>query len=160
MNKEWAKLARRITTELADLEHVVARCEKALARSKTTSDDLYYDSIALNLEGFYSGLERLLQLLALRIDGKLPQGAEWHKELLEQMSRELPGLRPAVFSESTRTSLEEYRALRHVVRVIYTFSLQHQRLEELTLSLRPTYLAVRRDLGAFADVLEQRSKED
>jgi len=160
MKKNLAKLSKRISTELADLEQVVTRCEKALARSKTSSDDLYYDSIALNLEGFYSGLERLLQLIAGTIDGRVPQGAEWHKELLDQMCEEMPGLRPAVFTETVKSMLDEYRRLRHVVRVIYTFTMEHKRLEELTLTLRPTFVAVRRELDAFANLLEQRSKEN
>ena len=159
MKSDLAKLAKRIHTELADLEQVVARCERALARAKTTSDELYLDSVALNLEGFYSGLERLLQLIAATIDGKVPQGAEWHKELLEQMSEEMSGQRPAVLSENARTMLERYRGLRHVVRVIYTFRLEPEKLEEHTQALRPTYVVVKTDLDAFAGLLERRSKE-
>jgi HepT-like protein len=160
VKNDLAKLAKRIRTELIDLEQVVTRCERALARSKTTSDDLYLDSIALNLEGFYSGLERLLQLIAATIDGKVPHGSEWHKELLDQLCEEIPGLRPAVLSESAKTMLERYRRLRHVVRVIYTFRLEPQKLEEHTRALRPTYVAVKNELDAFAALLEQRSKEN
>ena len=158
MKKDLVRVATRIHTELIDLEQVVSRCERALAKSKTTSDDLYFDSIALNLEGFYSGLERLLRLIAATIDGQVPQGSEWHKELFDQMCYDVPGVRPAVFSENARSMLDEYR-LRHVVRVVYTFTLEPQRLEELTLALRPAYTIARRELEAFAVLLEQRAKE-
>ncbi len=159
MMKDFARLAKRIRTAVDDLENVVARCEKALARSKTSADDLYLDSVALNLEGFYSGLERLLQLIATTIDGKLPHGAEWHKELLDQMCTEIPGVRPAVFSEKAKAMLETYRSLRHVVRVIYTFKLEPEKLEEHTRALRPTLIVVRQELGAFATLLEQRARD-
>lgn len=159
MKNDLLKLARRIRTELDDLEQVVARCERALRQSKLTTDDLYFDSMALNVEGFYSGLERLFQLIASTIDGKIPQGEEWHKELLEQMRSQVLGLRPAVFSETTMKMLDEYRRIRHVVRVIYTHQLEHKRLEELTNDLRPTFVAVRSELLAFADFLDQKARE-
>ena len=56
--------------------------------------------------------------------------------------------------------LDEYRRIRHVVRVIYTHQLEHKRLEELTNSLRPTFAAVRGELLAFAEFLEQKSREE
>ncbi len=160
MKNDLARLAKRIRTEFADLEQVVSRCEEALKRSKSSSDDLYLDSVALNLQGFYSGVERLLQLIATTIDGNLPQGAEWHKELLEQMSQEMPDIRPAILSENAKISLDSYRSVRHVVRFTYTFRLEPKRLEELTEELRPTFAIVQRELEAFADLLIQRAKEN
>lgn len=160
MKNDLAKLAKRIRTELADLEHVVARCEIALERSRLSSDDLYLDSVALNLEGFYSGIERLFQLVATTLDGKMPKGEEWHKDLLEQMCSQVTGVRPAILSETSRTMLDEYRRVRHVVRVVYTFTLDPKRLEELTKKLRPTFNTMRFELEAFANLLEQRAKEE
>jgi hypothetical protein len=160
MKNSLLKLAKRLRTELDDLEQVVSRCERALRQSKLTSDDLYFDSMALNVQGFYSGLERLFHLIASTIDGKVPRGEEWHKELLQQMRSQVSGLRPAVLSESTVKMLDEYRRIRHVVRVIYTHQLEHERLEELTNNLRPTHTAVRRELLAFADFLEHHAREE
>ncbi|MBI5305599.1 MAG: hypothetical protein HY868_25950 [Chloroflexi bacterium] len=160
MNKDLAKLAKRIRTEPADLEQVVSRCEEALKRSRSSADDLYLDSVALNLQGFYFGVEHLLQLIATTIDGNLPQGAEWHKELLEQLSQEMPGIRPAILSENSKILLDSYRSIRHVVRFTYTFRREPNRLEELTEKLRPTFSIVRRELDAFADLVRQRAQEN
>lgn len=159
MKKQSVKLAKRIKTELVLLEQIVSRCEEALRRSKLSSDDLYLDSVALNLENFYSGIERLFQLIATTLDSRLPKGEDWHKSLLEQMCSQVSGVRPAVLSETSRAMLDEYRRLRHVVRVIYTVTLDSKRLEELTKNLRPTFSVVRRELEAFADLLEQRARE-
>jgi len=117
------------------------------------------DSVALNLEGFHSGLERLFQLIASTIDGKTPQGEEWHKELLKQMHSQVLNLRPAVLSDNTLSMLEEYRRVRHKVRLTYSFRLEAPKLEELTNSLRPTFAAVRIELLAFADFLDQKARE-
>jgi hypothetical protein len=40
----------------------------------------------------------------------------WHLFLLEQMTKEVPGIRPAVISTETGTRLDEYRRFQHVVR--------------------------------------------
>lgn len=49
-------------------------------------DDYYLDSVALNLHGFYSGLERVFEKVASTIDGSVPSAANWHRELLNQMA--------------------------------------------------------------------------
>ena len=53
----------------------------------------------------------------------MPQGFNWHQVLLEQMTNEIPDIRPAVISEVTYEALDEYRGFRHVVRNIYAFQL-------------------------------------
>jgi hypothetical protein len=37
---------------------VVDRAQEGWHRASTSSDDLYLDGVALNLHGFYAGLER------------------------------------------------------------------------------------------------------
>ena len=55
------------------------------------------------------GIERILTRIAETIDGKLPHGEGWHLLLLEQMTKEVPGIRLAVISTETGTKLDEYR---------------------------------------------------
>ncbi|MDI6794128.1 MAG: hypothetical protein QME81_14910, partial [bacterium] len=98
MNEQIFKLSRRIRQEMPDLEQVLCRIHKDWQRAQTTADDCYLDSVALNLHGLYSGLERLFEQIAATIDQCLPQGANWHRMLLEQMASEQPGVRPAVIS--------------------------------------------------------------
>ncbi len=62
MNGKFRTLARRIHDEMPLLERVVARAQGAWSQSKLSSDDYYLDSVALNLDNFYSGLERLFEL--------------------------------------------------------------------------------------------------
>ncbi len=101
MNEQLLKLAQRIPNELSELERLVKRAREGWRRIQQFSDDLYLDGVALNLHSFYSGLERLFELIAIVIDQKVPQGSNWHRSLLEQMSVEMPGIRPAVISGKT-----------------------------------------------------------
>jgi hypothetical protein len=83
------------------------------------------------LSDFYMAAERIFKLLARVIDRELPQGDDWHKQLLRQMSVEFVEIRPAVIDKRLYRSLEEYLKFRHLVRYIYGFQLDYQRFEYL-----------------------------
>lgn len=65
-------LANRIRLELIELERVLSRIQEGWQRAQRSNDDYYLDSVALNLHGFYSGLERIFLLIAESIDGSMP----------------------------------------------------------------------------------------
>ncbi|HED03416.1 MAG TPA: hypothetical protein ENI60_01445 [Candidatus Fraserbacteria bacterium] len=67
MNERFLRLARRLADELSELEQVVKRAQEGWRRVQQSSDDFYLDSVALNLHGFYAGLERLFELIATTI---------------------------------------------------------------------------------------------
>jgi hypothetical protein len=102
MAAKGAVLASRILNEVAALGLVVGRVERAWKAAAANNDEFYYDSVALNIHSFYSGLERVLEKIASAVEGSLPQGVNWHQELLDQMALEIPNVRPAVISEKTR----------------------------------------------------------
>lgn len=58
MIAEYAALATRIRQTLLDLDPVTLRAESLFHQYQRTSDDGYLDGVALNLHGFYSGIER------------------------------------------------------------------------------------------------------
>lgn len=147
-------LAGRVREELADVARVAERACVLARKAKMTGDDDYWDGVALNLHAFYTGVERILEAIAHEVDGSVPSGPHSHRDLLMQMAAELPGRRPAVVSRSCRDCLEEYRAFRHLVRNIYTFSLRPQRVAELVQTLPACLEALERDLGAFVALLE------
>jgi len=82
-NDKLGQLAERIEAELSELEKVTGRIREGWERFRRTGDDFYTDSTALNMHGFYSGTERVFQLIARTVDGSVPQGANWHRMLLE-----------------------------------------------------------------------------
>lgn len=164
MNGEYAALAGRIREELIETKRVADRAGTLMAKAQRTGDDGYLDGVALNLHGFYAGIERILESIAREVEGSVPSGSGWHHDLLIQMSAEVSGARPAVISRDTRYCLDDYRGFRHVVRNVYTFNLRPSRLQELVTGVQTCYTAVRRDLELFADFLDsltqaQRSRE-
>ena len=66
----YQRLAKRIRNEISDMELVLQRMLKAWRKSIESSDaqELYLDSVALNLHNFYTGIERLFELIARYVD--------------------------------------------------------------------------------------------
>lgn len=126
MKSPYLALSARIGKELQELEHVVARCLDIWQQSERSRDDRYLDGVALNLHSFYTGLERILELVISEVDQARPSGPAWHHELLRQVATPIPELRPALITDETRTTLDRYRGFRHVVRNIYAFALDRE----------------------------------
>jgi hypothetical protein len=159
MSADRITLAGRMRAEMMDLERVVARATRMFAKARERGDEDYFDGVALNLHGFYAGAEHIFREIARDVDGAVPAGPEWHRELLVQMAAELPSLRPPVITRATRDCLEEYRNFRHVVRNVYTFNLRPSRLSELVEGLGACYDALARDIAGFAEFLEEQGAE-
>ncbi|MFA5787793.1 MAG: hypothetical protein WDA71_12570 [Actinomycetota bacterium] len=161
MNRRYLVVAQRVRAELGDLERAIDRAERASAavRRQGRDQDLYLDSAALNLHDFYAGLERILRHLATTVDESLPAGPDWHRDLLAQMATAVPKLRPPAISAETAGGLDEYLRFRHVVRNVYAFELDAERLESLVGGLRSLFDRVRSELMAFAEFLDQLAEK-
>jgi hypothetical protein len=156
MIESYIVLAERIRKELEDLERLVARANRAILTAKTNPQDadLFLDSASLNMHDVYSGFERVFKQIAATVDGSVPTSAEWHRELLEQMGLDLPKVRPPVLSSESIKSLDEYLRFRHVVRNVYTFSFDPERVGRLVTELEAVFEQIRQELSAFAEFLE------
>ncbi len=157
MSDPLRQLALLIRAELTEVERVLLRLIAGWQRYQSSADDLYLDGIALNLHGFYGGLERIFEHVATLIDGAKPAGENWHQALLLQMAAEAPGLRPAVISSATHKQLDEYRGFRHVARHLYTFNLAPAKVELLVTKATALFAQVKAELSAFADFLDRRA---
>lgn len=156
MIERYALVRGRITQEIDNLTHVIERVEKGFerARQNPSDTDLFLDAVALNLHDFYSGLERVFQYIAAHVDQSVPSGGNWHRELLQQMQIEISGLRPAVLSKESAEKLDEYLRFRHVVRNVYSFQFDKERLESLVKNLMPTFELVQKELDGLSNFLK------
>lgn len=111
MNGLLQELADRIRGEVPDLERVVQRTLRAWEQVERASDaqTAYLDSVALNLHSFYSGIERLFELIARHVDRTVPSGGTWHRDLLQQMAHDVADVRPAVIGQMSVLTLDEFR---------------------------------------------------
>ena len=155
MKEVYLTVAGRIRRELDALRAVTERTLAIWEEAQPVEEgDYHVDAVALNLHRFYAGLERILEVIATRVDQTVPTGGNWHQELLDQMSTDVSTVRPAVLSEDTRQKLDAFRGFRHVVRNVYTHDFDPEQMRLLIARLPATMDCIARDLSAFADRLE------
>lgn len=106
------------------------------------------------LSDFYMAAERVFKLIAKEIDRDLPQGEDWHKQLLRQMSVELAEIRPAVIDKQLYRALEEYLKFRHLVRHIYGFQLDYERFVHLIDGFTEMAGDLERQVLGFLDIMQ------
>jgi len=78
--------------------------------------------VALILQSFYNGIEKLILLIIKNKDIKLPTGIKWHKELFDKAFKKTKN-RTHIFKEELYESLYEYLRFRHFVRHAYGFEM-------------------------------------
>ena len=153
------ELAERIRDQMEDLERVVQRALQAWSQAQKTPDEqAYLDSVALNLHGFYSGSERLFELIARHVDRTSPISETWHRDLLQQMAHDLADVRPAVIGQDSALALDEFRRFRHLVRNVYAMNLVPDKMAGLVSALSRLWPRLRAELLAFADFLEDLAR--
>ena len=154
MNSKYLALIGRVNQTLNDLEQVIKRIELLFNKYQISLDDGYLDAVALNLHSYYSGIERIFKDIALNVDKSLPSSPEWHQDLLLQMRSEIPNIRPAVISEKSRYFLDDFRGFRHVIRNVYTFNLNPERVNKLTDTIPECFILLKNDLKSFLSFIE------
>lgn len=162
MIARYQVLRQRIADEQKQIRRAATKAQNAYQASARGGKDetFYLDSTALNLHGFYSGVERLLEIIARDIDNLTPTGSTWHRDLLQQMKLEIPGVRPAVLTPRSVELLEEYLGFRHIVRNLYTWDFIPKRLGELVAQVPETLTTLDRDLAKFDAFLGQSVQAD
>ena len=118
------------------------------------------DAAALRIIGsilhdYYTATEKIFETIAGRIDRSTPQGDKWHKELLEQMTLDVPGLRPPVVTLQTAGALDPLRGFRHVFRNIYGFSLSADKTLGLVRALPAIAAGLKADLQGFRNEMRR-----
>lgn len=111
------------------------------------------------LHDFYTAIEDVFEVIVGDVNGNLPEGTTWHKELLVKMSIPIPNLRPAVISEELRWKLDEYLRFRHVFRNVYGYLLDWKRIRPLLENLNSVYQQFTREVAAFRSFLIRLADE-
>lgn len=161
MKKERiADLLAEINDELLLLDKLIRDIENVgnIIPADEEQKAVYEESLALKLHNFYTGIERIFEKIAEDINGGVPGSYDWHKRLLKTMSLEITNVRPPVISKETANLLHEFLAFRHVVRNIYGFELDSERLSRLIEKSKEVFGRFKQDLQDFLQFLNKLSK--
>lgn len=125
-----ARLLVEIGEDRRGLERRMADAVEAQRRMRAQRTDPGALALAaVALHGWYTGVETIFERIARELDGDVPRGDRWHRELLAQMAAEIPGTRPPVLTAALVPDLAALLAFRHFFRHAYAVSLDPGHLE-------------------------------
>jgi hypothetical protein len=153
-------LAGDIQTELTHLRRLandIAAVHAEIARDPAHAR-LFYENLALKLHNFYTGCERIFQMVVSELNGAPPFGFDWHRRLLDRMGATWQE-RPPLLSLQSVDNLREYLAFRHIVRNIYGFELDEERVERLVSRYPTVWSMVETDIQKFVVWIERFAEE-
>jgi hypothetical protein len=157
----YQQLAERIQLEIEELNQLVGVIQRHWLSARSSPDsDAYLNSVAFSLQSFYTGLERIFELVANEFDQAALSDKEWHKVLLVLMSQPVQDVRPELLQAATAVQLEEYLRFRHVARNIYATHLNPTRLSPLVENLPRLWAQLQLELSAFITYLNELAKAD
>jgi len=84
--------------------------------------------VAIDLHDYYTAAETLFERVARLLDGDVPGGDRWHRDLLQQMATDLVPVRGALLSGEDLLWLEELLKFRHFLRHAYAVTLDAAQL--------------------------------
>lgn len=144
------KTKLKIQLEIEQIDKLIETYSDLLQKCvQSEPDKIEIAALGSVLHSFYNGLENIFSVIAKEVDETLPQGFNWHKELLIQISNKTL-TRNAVLPEATREKLFNYLAFRHFYRHSYSFFLDWKELKPLICDLNSVWKEVRESLEKFA----------
>jgi hypothetical protein len=128
---ELARLRAELAANRAAMRRALADVEAVLSSwGGQVPDRAHLALAAVALHGWYGGLEAVLERAVRAIDGAVPAGDAWHRELLSQAMVEVPGVRPAILERTLFPQLVGLLEFRHFFRHAYGVELDPSKLRE------------------------------
>jgi len=144
-----------IDLEIQNLDRLSNELNQTMQSVKENPVQTEVRAIGSILHDFYTGLEKIFERIALSIDGGLPEGEDWHIQLLRRMVVDVPNRRPALLTKDLGDSLSEYLGFRHLFRNIYGFELKWDRMSPLVEKFPKTFKEINKQLKEFTKFLSE-----
>lgn len=149
MKKRHEELKSDVRHELQNLRKLMVELQSTPIDENTATRRV----IGSILHDSYNCCERIFRLIVGEINGAIPVGFEWHRLMLNKVTRKVEGLRPPVISERMASDLEEYLEFRHVFRNIYGFELLGDRIIRLKERYSHVFGSFIKEVENFLDTL-------
>jgi uncharacterized protein YutE (UPF0331/DUF86 family) len=148
----FARLSPKLDRAETEMRSIEAHLAKRGAEARS-GDWGALSALALGVHNVYNGIEDVLLGVAKDVDGAVPSGQTMHQDLLDQMSSEIAGVRPAVLDADLYEDLSEAKAFRHLVRHRYGFDLKADKVLENVDRIRKALPAVTAAIVALESAL-------
>lgn len=144
-----ANLAEKIQLGLDELAVIRGMMSPLIARTGEPLLTVIETAAACTmLHSFYPETEKILKLVALDLDKKIPSSESWHRDLLSQMAAATDA-RPAVITTVLVTRLAELLAFRHLFRSASIALMRWDKLSPLVANVDGVREEIVRELNQF-----------
>jgi hypothetical protein len=106
------------------------------------------------LHNLYNAYEDLFQEIAVCFENNIERSSGYHKNILMRMKITIPGIRPAILSETSFILLSELLGFRHVFRHAYNYNIEPGKLQELRAKVTEGRKVIEKDISIFEDYLK------
>ncbi len=125
------------------------------ASGLTPDNPTRLESVAYQIHNLYNAVEDLLKLVAAYFENQITDTTRWHSALLQRMTQEVPGIRPALLSEECYLILNGLRGFRHFFRHAYGVPIDYAQLTINLAKARQLGSCLEQDIEQFLQTLEQ-----
>ena len=130
------KFHQKIHRVISEIEEELGNIERLLSelnehQKEEPRNSFYLRAVGSIFHDFYCGVERLFERIAEELNGGIPEGENWHTQLLKDMTLQIEEVRPAVISKELLAELKGYLEFRHRFRNIYGFELEWDKMKGL-----------------------------
>ena len=155
LKRRAADLRDALLVAVRDLDRLATGVEVARGRVTASSAQLELYGGAALAHGYYTHLERVFERIARDLNSAPLDGPDWHRRLLESMTLERPGVRPAVVPSDLEAPLDELLRFRHLFRNLYVLDLEGERIVAILARIANAHPSVRKALDDFRTFLER-----
>ena len=154
MNNE---LKIKVVFEISQIDKLLSESQPLQDLCKLKEPDfIELSAAAMVLHSFYNGIENIVLMILKNYKEKLPNGYNWHIELLEKTSIQC-GERKIIFNSELKCQLEEYRKFRHLVRHIYNYKLNWTMMEGIMNNINTIWGKIKENLSKFFETEEENN---
>ena len=152
--RKFALIRADIESELESLNQLTDELNLTLRRFGKEPSSIEIRATGSILHDFYCGVEKIFERIAVEIDGEIPKGENWHLQLLDRMTFEVPEVRPAVIGKGTADKLKDYLRFRHLFRNVYGSHLEWGKIRDLTVPFTEILAVFNSDINRFLGFLD------
>jgi hypothetical protein len=144
-------IIQKIQFEIEQINELLDEASPLFNLCRTREPDFVEKcGIALILQSFYNGIEKIMLLIMKNKDMELPNGIKWHKELFDNAFKETKN-RTYIFREELYEELNDYLQFRHFVRHTYGFQLKWGKMKNLLFDTNTLWEIIKEDINIFIE---------
>jgi hypothetical protein len=125
--------------------------ERVLYRAAQMASDqpITVEATSFQINNYYSAVEDLCRIVATAFENNIADASRWHSELIDRMTLDVAGVRPALLSDETAQLLHRLRSFRHFFRHAYRVELDEGEVRQNLERLREVHPRLLTDVERF-----------